>query len=162
MSEERQGARALIDSCVQIAPSAARKSGALTDRPNLRLLPGGGGGFWNYLDEMKVELGVAAVAEPLLPATLLPILEAAERGEVVWSESVVKYPMKLAPDVGELIVNVERRQYRLYFAEPPKSEGLMLALKFGHKHGADWRRLQNSDIREAGRRLKAWQNSQCG
>lgn len=132
----------------------------MTDKPNLRLLEGGGGGFWDYLDEMKQELNLAAVADPHLAPSLLPILETAERGELAWSESVVKYPMGLAPDVGELIVNIERRQYRLYFAEPPEVAGLLLALKFGYKHGADWKQLQNDDIREAARRLEAWQRSQ--
>lgn len=140
-------------------PEIVDESGAVTDKPNLRLLEGGGGGHWGYVEEMKLELGLAASAEPLLAAALLPLMESAERGDLTWSKSVVKYPMGLAADVGELIINIERRQYRLYFAEPVEEDRLLLALKFGYKHGAGWKRMQNDDIREAARRLKTWQKS---
>ncbi|MCU1633943.1 MAG: hypothetical protein JWM61_2595, partial [Micrococcaceae bacterium] len=54
-------------------PEILDESGAVTDKPNLRLLEGGGGGYWGYVDEMKLELSLAASAEPLLAAALLPL-----------------------------------------------------------------------------------------
>lgn len=125
-------------------------------KPALRLLAGGGGGAWDYIPAVKLEIKMAAMAEPLLPATLVPILETAERGETVWDASVVKYPMSMNTEVGELIVNIGRAKYRLYFAEPPGFPGVLLALKFGYKYGEDWKKMQNDDIREAGDRLKTW------
>lgn len=99
---------------------------------------------------------MAAVAEPQIAVTLVPILETAERGELVWDQSVVKYPMGLNQEIGELIINIRNHQYRLYFAEPAGFAGVLLALKFGFKYGTNWKSMQNADIREAGDRLQAW------
>lgn len=125
-------------------------------QPKLRLLQGGGGGEWDYVPEVKLEIQLAAAAEPQLAVTLVPILETAERGETVWVDSVVKYPMGMNEEVGELIVNIGNDQYRLYFAEPSNFSGVLLALKFGYKYGVEWKKMQNADIAEAGTRLDAW------
>ena len=125
-------------------------------KPDLRLLQGGSGGEWDYVPPVSLEIQLAAAADPQIAVTLVPILETAERGETVWDESVVKYPMGLNEEIGELIVNIAGDQYRLYFAEPVDFPGVLLALKFGYKYGADWKKMQNADIREAGERLKLW------
>jgi hypothetical protein len=125
-------------------------------KPALKLLQGGGGGEWDYAPEVKLEIRMAAIADPQIAVTLVPILETAERGETVWDESVLKYPMGLNQEIGELIVNIGRDKYRLYFAEPTDFPGVLLALKFGYKYGSDWKKMQNADIREAGDRLKMW------
>ncbi|MFB9404060.1 hypothetical protein [Pseudarthrobacter polychromogenes] len=129
-------------------------------KPALKLLQGGGGGEWDYAPQVALEIQLAAAADPQIAVTLVPILETAERGETVWDESVVKYPMGLNQEVGELIVNIGRDKYRLYFAEPSGFPGVLLALKFGYKYGHDWKKMQNDDIREAGDRLTLWMKQQ--
>ena len=127
--------------------------------PNLQLIRGGGGGYWDYDSSCQQEVLLASQAEPQLPFALLPLLEAAERGEIAWEESVVRYPLGRNVEIGELKIAIGGDQYRLYFAEPSESPRLLLALKFGQKYGPDWKRMQNDDIDEAGRRLKLWRST---
>lgn len=115
--------------------------------------------MWDYDDSCQKELLLASQAEPQLPFALLPLLESAERGEVAWEESIVRYPMGRNVEIGELKIDIGRNQYRLYFAEPNEAPGVLLALKFGHKHGQDWKRMQDDDIDEAGRRLVLWRGT---
>lgn len=122
--------------------------------PHLRVIDGGG--FWRYVSQVRLEIELASRSEPSLPPTLVPILEEAERGSIRWNASVVKWPTKLRADVGHLKIYVEHKHYRLYFAEPHGYAGLLLALRFALKSGANAHSEQNADIRTAGERLDAW------
>jgi hypothetical protein len=125
--------------------------------------------IWAYVgygSDIEKAMREQEIHDMLERATLGTLLHR-EKGEITGGDVAA---MSRAPGVFELIWNQvggfagEERPvlFRLYFAEPPEVDELLLGLFFSKKRVKPKREIttmQNEDIDEAGARYKAWRGS---